>query len=115
MATSWHRMFMNCPSTRQSNPVTHRINHLNLREGVSAIKWLDELIGFLEDNGLRAVLLKYRIIPSQESFLRTLPYLQLDREIHEELKVVAHLLDWRIKCELRDTRITSLNEEARCR
>lgn len=92
-------------------PVTHRINRLNLREGVDAIKWLDKLIGFLEDNGLHAVLREKRVVPSQEGFLRTLPNLRIDREIHEELKIVAHLLDWRIRCELRDTKITSLNDE----
>ena len=95
----------------KADQITHRISRLNLKDGVSEVGWLDRLIRYLEDNGLRDVLREYRVIPSQESFLRTLNNLGVDQGIQEELKDIAHLLDWRVRCELRDTRLTSLRDE----
>ena len=95
------------------NVTTHRISFLanNLREGVSVIDWLDRLIGFLRANGQGEAVREHRIVPSQGGFLRALPDLHRDVGISEELKAVAGLLEWRIKTELRDTWITSLEEE----
>ena len=95
------------------NATTHRLSRISgkLHEGVSVIDWLDQLIAFLNDNGLSEVVREYQIVPSQEGFLRVLPRLHRDDGIHEELKNVAHLLDWRIRTELRDIRVTVLNDE----
>ncbi len=95
------------------NPRTHRVKRLDdcLKESVDAIDWLDQLNGFLRGNGLGEIMREYRIVPSQEGFLRQITNLHRDQDIDEELKDVADLLEWRIRCELRDTRLTSLAEE----
>ena len=95
-----------------ANPTTHRLSRLDLEEDITAINWLDKLISFLRDNGMSELLREYRIVPSQEGFLRTLPRLYRDREIHEELKEIAGMLGWRIRPNLRDVQLTSLAEEA---
>ena len=97
-----------------ANPTTHRISRLKLKEGIEAINWLDQLIDFLTTNGLGEAIREYRIVPSQERllrFLRANPGLYRDCGICEELKKVAGLLDWRIKLELRDVRVTSLRND----
>ena len=94
-----------------ANPRTHRITRLGLKEGVDPINWLDQLIAFLNNNGLSEAVRNYRIVPSQERLLRTLPMLRRDCGIHQELKNIASLLEWRIKLDLRDTRLASLSEE----
>ena len=94
-----------------SDPRTHRLSRLTLKEGVSAINWLDQLIDFCIDNELGRVIHEYRVVPSQAGLLRTLPNLHRDQQISEELKDVAGLLGWRIRIELRDTRLDSLAEE----
>ena len=96
----------------QANPTTHRISRLDLKEGVGAIKWLDQFIAFLYNDGLSEAVRDYRIVPSQERFLRTLHNLHRDCGIHPELKSVASLLEWHIGRELRDTKITSLSDES---
>ena len=95
-----------------ANPTTHRLSLLDLKEGISAINWLDQLIAFLKINGLSELLRIYRVIPSQEGFLRTLSNLHRDQGIAEELKDIAKLLGWRVRPELRDARISSLADEA---
>ena len=97
-----------------SDPRTHRLSQLEeaLREGVSAIDWLDQLIGFLRSNGLAESVRECRIVPSQARFLRALPNLHRDVGIDPELKKIAHLLEWRIGAELRDSRMDSLSEES---
>ena len=93
---------------------THRISLLDreLKPNISAIDWINRLTGFLLDNGLRDVLSEYRVVASQRSFLRTLQNLHRDQGIDEELKDIAELLEWQIKAEIRDTRLTSLADEA---
>lgn len=93
-----------------ANTPTYRVSGLNLREGVEAVKWLDQFIAFLNSNGLSDVISDYRVVPSQEGFLRTLSKLHRDCGIDDELKSVAGLLNWRIKPELRHTDVTSLRE-----
>lgn len=98
---------------RQADPRTHRVSLLssNLKEGVSAIRWLDQLIGFLRNEGLQELIGEHRIVPSQEAFLRVLPRLHRDAGISDELKNVAESLGWRIRPSLRDSRIASVSEE----
>ena len=97
----------------QADPRTHRVSLLadSLKGNQPAIAWLDRLIGFLRANGQGDAVSEHHIVPSQEGFLRALPNLHRDAGISEELKAVAGLLEWRIKPQLRDTRITSLEKE----
>ena len=92
----------------------HQVSRLEyaLKEGVSAIDWLNQLIGFLCNNGLGESVEAYRIVPSQGGILRALRDLHRDLGISAELKNVAELLEWRIRSELRDPNITSLAEES---
>ena len=91
---------------------THRVSRLGLKEGVDAIGWLDRLIAFLIDSGLRNSVLSYRIVPSQAGFLRSLLRLRRDTGIDKELKDIADLVDeWRVRPELRDARLASLSDE----
>ena len=94
------------------NPRTHRISNLQLREGTSVINWLDQLIDFLQNNGLPEVIDQYRIVPSQAGFLRSLLHLRRDVGIDDKLKCIADSLGWSIRTMLRDTRLTSLSEKA---
>ena len=91
-------------------PKTHRISQLNLKENTVAIHWLDSLIYFLQKSGLSGVIRQYSIVPSQESFLRPFGRLSRDPGIDDDLKNIAELLDWRIRCELRDSGLNSLTE-----
>ncbi len=93
-----------------SNTPTYRVSRLNLKEGIEAVKWLDQFMAFLNNNGLSEVISEYRVVPSQEGFLHTLSMLHRDWGIDDELKAIAGLLGWRVKFELRDTRVTSLAE-----
>lgn len=95
-----------------ANPTTHRLSFLDLKEGISAINWLNQLIAFLKINGLSELLRIYRVVPSQEGFLRTLSNLQRDQGIAEDLKDIAKLLRWPVRRQLRDTGISSLADEA---
>ena len=97
-----------------ADPKTHRVNLLqgNLKEGILAINWLDQLIGFLRRDGLGEVVGEFWIVPSQAEFLRTMRRLRRDLGISPVLKNIAGSLDWRIRLELRDSRITSLAEES---
>lgn len=90
------------------NPTTHRLNLLKLRDGVEGVEWLDRFIGFLIAGGLNDVIDEYRLVPSQGRFLRTLSRLHRDDGIDDELKNLAELLGRRIRRELRDTDVTSL-------
>ena len=91
---------------------THRVSRLEkmLKHDISAIDWLDQLIGYLRKNGLGDSLREYRIVPSQAGFLCVLPNLHRDVGISPELKGVAELLEWGIKTELRDCGIDTLAE-----
>ena len=97
-----------------TDPKTHRIALLNkkLKPDISAIDWLNRLNGFLLDNGLGDVISGYSVVPSQRSLLRTLTRLHRDQGIAEELKDIAELLEWQIREEIRDPRLTALADEA---
>ena len=92
-----------------SDPATYQVSRINFREGVEAVKWFNQFITFLNNSGLSDIITEYRVVPSQERFLRIVSRLHRDCGIDEELKIIADLLHWRIKLELRDTDITSLN------
>ena len=99
------------------NP-TFRLSRLqdSLNQDVLAVKWLDQFHGFLNKSGLAEVIRERRIVPSQLGFLRTLPNLQRDDEIDEELKKIADLMDdyreWKIRRQLRDSRLTFVAEDS---
>ena len=82
-----------------------------LREGICAVEWLNQLHLFLGDNGFGDVIRTCSIVLNQAGFLNKLSKLHRDQGIAEELKVIAELLDWNIRQELRDTRLTSLADE----
>ena len=90
---------------------THQLSRLqdSLKPEISAIHWLDQFHGFLIKNALTEVIREYRIVPSQLGLLRTLPNLYRDDDIDEELKKIADLMDdyreWKIRRELRDSRL----------
>ena len=92
------------------NTGSHRVSNLKLREGISAINWLDRLIDFLQNHRLGEVIDKYHIIPSQAGLLFPCSSLFRDAGIDEELKSIADLLDKPIRAMLRDTRLNSLSK-----
>ena len=100
-------------ASRAPSGLTYRVNRLQLKEGVDAIGWLDRLIAFLLDSGLRNSVRIYRIVPSQAGSLHALSHLRRDAGIDEELKDIADLADeWRVRPDLRDVRIDSLSDES---
>ena len=98
------------------NP-TYRLTRLqdSLKQEISGVEWLDQLHGFLMENGLGEVIRECRIVPSQLGFLRTLQTLYRDKDIDEELKSVADLMDsyreWKIRRMLRDSRLTVVADD----
>lgn len=92
---------------------THRVSNLKkIKKGISVINWLDRLFGFLQNHGLSEVVDKYNIVPNQAELLCLSSSLFRDIGVHEELKNIAELLGWHVRCELRDNQLTSLAEEA---
>jgi len=87
---------------------THRVVHLDVK---NPIGWLDRVISFLITHDMRDVIAKWRVVPSQENFLRTLPTLYQDNGVDEELKEVASLVEWRIRPQLRHAKIRALDDE----
>ena len=99
-------------ASRAPSGLTHQVSRLQLKEGVDAIGWLDRLIAFLLDSGLRNWIPIYRIVPSQSGLLSLLSQLRRDTRIDEELKDIADLADeWSVRPHLRDARIASLSDE----
>ena len=82
-----------------------------LRADVSGVEWLNQLYGFLRDNEFNDVIQTLRFIPDQEGWFHPLPQLYRDLGIDDVLKEIAQLLEWRIRLELRDLRLPSLEEE----
>ena len=82
-----------------------------LLEGTSAIEWLDQAHIFFRKDELHEAVRKYHIVPAQNGFLNKLSELHRDHGIPKKLKDIAELLDWPIRSELRDTRLTSLADE----
>ena len=91
------------------NPI-YRLSLLQavLAPSISAIEWLNQFHSFLMDNGLGEVIREYRVVPGQTGFLRNLPNLYRDEGIDEELKHIADLMEWRLRRDLRDARLTAV-------
>lgn len=95
----------------EANPPTHRVNRLDV--GDNPIGWLDRVISFLIEHDMRNVIAEWKVVPSQENFLRTLPNLHRDNGVDEELKNISGLVsEWRIRPQLRHTGIHALDDEA---
>ena len=90
-----------------------KIEHLQrlLQEDVPAVKWLNQLHCFYNENEMREAVREYRIVIDQAGYLQKLSALHPDPGIDSELKGIAEKLDWEIRQELRDIRLTSLTEE----
>ena len=100
-------------ASRDPSGLTHRVSRLQLKEGVDAIGWLNKLIAFLLDSGLRNWIPIYRIVPSQAGILGLLGGLHRDKRIDEELKDIADLTsEWRVRPHLRDVCLASLSDES---
>ena len=85
-----------------------------LREGISAVEWLNQLHYFFNKNGLREAVREYYIVIDQSGFLDKLSALHRDPGIDKELKEIAEKLNWSIRQKLRDIKLTSLREEGGC-
>ena len=82
-----------------------------LRDGISPVEWLNQLHDFFSENGLREAVREHYIVVDQSGFLDRLSALHRDPGIDKELKEIAETLDWSIRQELRDIRLTSLSKE----
>lgn len=82
-----------------------------LRVDVSSVEWLNQFYGFLKDNEFDHVIRSVRFIPDQEGWFHSLSQLYRDPGIDDVLKEIAEMLEWRIRLELRDLRLPSLDEE----
>ena len=82
-----------------------------LRQDIPAVEWLNDLYTFLKKNGLDDVIRTCEFILDQDGWLDKLSNLHRDKNIDNELKEITFSLDWNIKQELRDTRLTSLEDE----
>ncbi len=82
-----------------------------LREDVPVVEWLNRLHEFFNENNLREEVIEYHIVIDQSGYLDKLSALHRDPGIDIELKEIAEKLDWEIRQELRDNRLTSLTEE----
>ena len=93
----------------KASPRTHRVNRLDVND---QIDWLNRVISFLMEHNMRDVIAKWKVVPSQEGFLRTLGNLHKDKGVDRELKDIAGLVsEWRIRTELRHTGIHGLDDE----
>ena len=82
-----------------------------LRADVCAIEWLNRLYQFLMDDGFDNEIRTRRFVPDQVGFFRKLNETSRDTDIDEELKDIAQLLEYFIRKQLRDSRLTPLNQE----
>ena len=82
-----------------------------LHESVSGVEWLNQFYGFLKSNEYNHVLRSVCFIPDQEGWFHSLSKLHRDPGIDDVLKEIAELLEWRIRTELRDVRLPSLDKE----
>ena len=102
------------PASKRAFFVLRRLQN-SLKQDISSVEWLDQFHGFLMENGLGEVIRECRIVPSQLGFLRRLQYLYRDKDIDEELKSIADLMDnyreWKIRRELRDSQLTVVADD----
>ena len=81
-----------------------------VREDISAVEWLNQLYSFLKNNSLDDLLRTCSLVLDQDGWLDTLVNLHSDKGIAKELKDIAVSLGWNIRQELRDTRLTPLDD-----
>ena len=79
--------------------------------GVKAVEWLDRFYQFLRENGFYEEIDIRCFVPDQEGCFHKRDELFHDIGVDEELKNIAKFLGWHIQRELRDTRLTSLNDQ----
>ena len=85
-----------------------------LRENVCAVDWLNRLYEFLKIYRIprvHAAIDNYALVPNQVGEFDLLENLYCDKDIDNELKKIAELLGWSLREELRDTRLTALEDE----
>ena len=82
-----------------------------LRADVCAVEWLNQLYQFLIDDGFDNEIRTRRFIPDQAGFFHQLNETFRDTGIDEELKNIAELLEYFIRYNLRDARLTPLIQE----
>ena len=83
-----------------------------LQDDVDAVKWLDRLYRFLQDDGFDHLVRERPIVLDQAGCLDKLSNLYRDNGISQELKAIGDdVLDMDIRLFLRDTRLTSLINE----
>ena len=82
-----------------------------LHEDVSATGWLDQFHQFLNENNLQETVSDYHIVLDQDHYLDQLSNLHRDQGISEELKNIAELLEWEVRQELRDVKLSSLKDK----
>ena len=78
---------------------------------VPVVEWLNRLHLFISENRLRETVQRYRLVLDQDGFLCTLSELHRDCDVASELKDVAQLLDRPLREELRDRRLSALQDE----
>ena len=77
----------------------------------SPVEWLNQLHNFFNKNSLSDEVHEYHIVLDQEGWLDKVDNLYLDQDISEKMKDVAEVLEWKIRQELRDKRLSSFSEE----
>ena len=82
-----------------------------LHGDIGAIDWLNQFLNFLKNCGLDDVIRHRSIISDQAGLLRRLSDLHRDQTISKELKDIAESLDWRLRNELRNAKLTSLDDD----
>ena len=82
-----------------------------LRQGESALIWLNRFCGFLKTNGFDNAIRNRSIVLNQSGLLDKLSNLHRDQGVSETLKDIAESLEWNVRDYLRDTRITALADE----
>ena len=87
------------------------LKNLQERLGIDAIDWLNRLYQFLIDDGFDNEIRTCRFIPDQNGQFHKLTEIYRDTGMDEELKDIADLLGENYRSKLRDTRLTSLDQE----
>ncbi len=83
-----------------------------LRQNVCAVDWLNRFYRFFKDGGLfDDTIRNLHIFPNQVGDLKSLRLLHVDKNIDKKLKEVDTLLGSTIQNQLRDTELTSLEDE----
>ena len=82
-----------------------------LRKDVCPVDWLNRFYEFLMIYRSDAVIDDYALVPNQIGEFTYVENLHRDKNIDDELKEIAELLDWSLREELRDPQLKSLEDE----